>query len=516
MELHSLVTDSDITIWWDKEGVNVSEYEVSIDGNISRTNKTHYTWDNLNADTEYNIEVKAYLSDKEIENVEESVKESSIKESSIKESSIKVRTSKTKRKIDITKEPYNAVGGGKTMNTAVIQKAFDDCGKGDQIFFPKGDYMTGALRLHSDMEIYLDEGAILHGTADFHDYLPMIKSRFEGIENMSYSSLLNAGELDHNSGPNCSNILIRGKGEIRSGGQKLGMAIIEDETHKQKEYLESLGDKIKEYETDHTIQGRVRPRLINLSNCSNVRITGVTLSDGACWNVHMIYCDDIVTDHVTINSYGVWNGDGWDPDSSTNCTLFATVFNTGDDGVAIKSGKNPEGNIVNRPSEHIRVFDCVSKMGHGICIGSEMSGGVSDVRIWDCDLSDSWCGIEIKGTKKRGAYVRDIHVSDCHTSRILMHSVLYNDDGERVSPHPPVFENCLFERVYIQGHYTDQHDFEGGGIKESPAIELYGFDEEGYEIKNLKFKDIVIEDRKVQSICMQHCKGISFESISFK
>lgn len=508
MELHSLVTDSDITIWWDKEGVNVSEYEVSIDGNTSKTAKTHYTWEDLEPDTEYHVEVKALLADS---NIVDTANE----ENKAKTSIAKVRTLKTKRRIDVTKAPYNAVGDGKTMNTAVIQKAFDDCGKGDQIFFPKGDYMTGALRLHSDMEIYLDKGAILHGTADFHDYLPMIKSRFEGIENMSYSSLLNAGELDHNSGPNCSNILIRGKGEIRSGGQKLGMAIIEDETHKQKEYLESLGDKIKEYETDHTIQGRVRPRLINLSNCSNVRITGVTLSDGACWNVHMIYCDDIVTDHVTINSYGVWNGDGWDPDSSTNCTLFATVFNTGDDGVAIKSGKNPEGNIVNRPSEHIRVFDCVSKMGHGICIGSEMSGGVSDVRIWDCDLSDSWCGIEIKGTKKRGAYVRDIHVSDCHTSRILMHSVLYNDDGERVSPHPPVFENCIFERVYIQGHYTDQHDFEGGGIKESPAIELYGFDEEGYEIKNLKFKDIVIEDRKVQSICMQHCKGISFENISF-
>lgn len=96
-----------------------------------------------------------------------------------------------------------------------------------------------------------------------------------------------------------------------------------------------------------------------------------------------------------------------------------------------------------------------------------------------------------------------------------MHSVLYNDDGERVSPHPPVFENCTFERVYLQGHYTDQHNFEGGGIKEAPAIELYGFDEPGYEIKNMKFKDIEIEDRKIQSISMQHCKGISFENISF-
>lgn len=497
MDIHSLVTDNDITIWWDKPQYANCYYEVSINDQKSVTDRTHYTWDNLKPDTTYFIDVSAILNGDN------------------QRTCLKIKTTKTKHRIDVTKAPYNAIGDGHTMNTAAIQKAFDDCGPMEQVFFPSGDYMTGALRLHSDMEIYLDNGAILHGTADFHDYLPMIMSRFEGYENLCYSSLLNAGELDHSSGPVCSNILIRGKGEIRSGGQKLGMAIIEDETIKQKEYLESLGDKIKEYENDHTIQGRVRPRLINLSNCSNVRITGLTLSDGACWNVHMIYCDDIVTDHVTINSFGVWNGDGWDPDSSTNCTLFASTFNTGDDGVAIKSGKNPEGNIINRPSEHIRVFDCVSKKGHGICIGSEMSGGVSDVKIWDCDLSDSWCGIEIKGTKKRGAYVKDIHVTDCKTSRILMHSVLYNDDGERVAKHPPIFKDCIFERIHIQGCYNDQHSFEGGGIKEAAAIELYGFDESGYEVQNIKFKDIVIEDRKIQTISMQHCKNVNFENLSF-
>ena len=96
----------------------------------------------------------------------------------------------------------------------------------------------------------------------------------------------------------------------------------------------------------------------------------------------MIYCDDIQTDHCTFVSEGVWNGDGWDPDSSTNCTLFASEFFTGDDAIAIKSGKNPEGNEINRPCAHIRVFDCHSDCGHGICIGSEMSGGVEDVQIW--------------------------------------------------------------------------------------------------------------------------------------
>lgn len=143
----------------------------------------------------------------------------------------------------------------------------------------------------------------------------------------------------------------------------------------------------------------------------------------------MIYCDDIQTDHCTFVSEGVWNGDGWDPDSSTNCTLFASEFSTGDDAVAIKSGKNPEGNEINRPCAHIRVFDCRNDCGHGICIGSEMSGGVEDVQIWDCDLANSLSGIEIKATPKRGGYVRGVTVRDCITPRVMLHSVPYNDDG---------------------------------------------------------------------------------------
>lgn len=100
----------------------------------------------------------------------------------------------------------------------------------------------------------------------------------------------------------------------------------------------------------------------------------------------MVYCDNIQTDHCVFESEGVWNGDGWDPDSSTNCTLFASEFHTGDDAVAIKSGKNPEGNEIGRPCAHIKVFDCRIGYGHGICIGSEMSGGVEDVQIGTATL----------------------------------------------------------------------------------------------------------------------------------
>ena len=144
--------------------------------------------------------------------------------------------------------------------------------------------------------------------------------------------------------------------------------VIAVETENMKEQLEALGEQIKECENERTIPGRVRPRLINMSNCQNIILSGVTLRNGASWNVHMIYSDTIVTNHCTFYSENVWNGDGWDPDSSTNCTIFDCNFYTGDDSIAIKSGKNPEGNKIGRPTKHIRIFDCRSAYGHGITI----------------------------------------------------------------------------------------------------------------------------------------------------
>ena len=113
------------------------------------------------------------------------------------------RTTPVKNRLDVTEAPFWAKGDGKTKNTAALQRAIDACGAGDTVYIPAGIYLTGALRLHSNMELYLDEGAILQGTAEIVDYQPRIPSRFEGTEMRCYSSLLNLGTLDHAAGPNC-------------------------------------------------------------------------------------------------------------------------------------------------------------------------------------------------------------------------------------------------------------------------------------------------------------------------
>ena len=507
LNLRAETATDHVTLYWERpEGMCGTEYAVFLGGvQMWRGKKTHCTLKDLSADMVYEITLEEYSRD-------DGQKTS--------EQTITVRTKHCTKQLDITKEPYLAVGDGKTLNTKAIQAAIDDCPEGGSVYIPKGVFLTGALRLHSNMELYVEENGVLQGTAEPQDYLPRIWSRFEGTEMECYSSLLNLGELDpsgahradYESKYACKNVAIRGKGTIASGGRTLADRIIASETENLKDYLASLGDKIKECEKPETIPARVRPRLINMSNCQNIELAGVSLRDGACWNIHMIYSNHVVTHGCTFYSHGIWNGDGWDPDSSSDCVIFDCLFNTGDDSISIKSGKNPEGNEVNIPTRGVRVFDCCCTMGHGITIGSEMSGGIEDIRIWDCDMEAALYGFEIKGTAKRGGYVRDVHVYDSVFPRMSMHSVGYNDDGI-AGPDQPYFSDCTFDNLRLCGIYQD-HDAQW---HECEAIELRGFDKPGHEIKRVTFTGIHFGKSGAEAeettgrISVKKCKDVQIE-----
>lgn len=215
--LTACYTDTAITLFWDKPAAAgaVETYTILRNDTVAdTTTKTHFTLEHLLPETEYTLFVQW-------------------RGGGIGE--LTVRTTPTKHWLDVAAAPYNAVGDGKTMNTAALQKAIDDCTENECVFFPAGVYLTGALRLHSNMELYLEEGAVLQGTADPEDYLPRIPSRFEGTEMECYSSLLNLGTLDHAAGPNCENVILRGKGTIASGGKLLASRIIESERERLKE-----------------------------------------------------------------------------------------------------------------------------------------------------------------------------------------------------------------------------------------------------------------------------------------
>ena len=476
-------TADTLTLYWDKPAGAPADcrYEVCAGGRIPVTvAHTHCTLTGLAPATEYTLEV--WLEGRSLGTC---------------------RASTGPRLPRLDARDFGAVGDGKTLNTKALQAAIDACGRNMEVYLPAGVFLTGALRLHSDMALYLEEGAVLQGSRDPDDYTPRIWSRFEGIEQECYQSLLNLGCLCHKGGPSCRRVRIYGHGTIRGGGRALALATIERERQQLQAYLEKNAALVASCENENTIPGRVRGRLINLSNCANVRISGLTLEDGPCWNVHMIYCQDIVTDHCAFRSEGVWNGDGWDPDSSQRCTLFACRFATGDDMVAIKSGKNPEGNRIGRPTRDIRIFDCTSELGHGIAIGSEMSGGVEGVQIWDCDIANSAYGIEIKGTPQRGGYVRDITVRDCRVPRVLIHAVPYNNDGVP-APHPPEFSGFSFSGLTLTGRALVD-----GAWQTVRPVEVEGFDEPGYEVRDVQFQDCTLPKTGPGPL-LRRCRGVTF------
>lgn len=492
--------DHEIMLYWELPAgeQNGDVYEIWVNG--SRTGETqqcHFGIKDLEADTVYEISLRAMRDGEELQKTR-----------------IYCRTEQVKARIDVTQAPYFAKGDGETVNTKALQRAIDDCRPDQAVYFPEGIYMTGSLKLHSDMELYLDKGAVLKGTAEPDDYLPRIRSRFEGTEMECLSGLLNLGEIDHTAGATSGNVVIRGGGTIEGGGRLLAERVIEAERERLKDYLAELGSKIEEYENADTIPGRVRPRLLHICNAENISIHNVTLKNGASWNVHMIYSENIVTYGCHFRSRNIWNGDGWDPDSSRNCTIFGCTFDTGDDAVAIKAGKNPEGNVINRPCEHIRIFDCVCQFGHGFALGSEMSGGIRDVRIWNCDLENSANGIEIKATRKRGGYVKDIHAVHCIVPRLLFHSVGYNDDGI-AGPHPPVFEKCSFTDIDITRSKLNEAE---ECMEPCEAMELCGFEEKEYHLRDVSFRDIRIAAAEGaecgdDGIHMQYCENVTFENV---
>lgn len=497
---NKIIFEDEICLWWDRltQLPEKGKYAVFLDDVLQGTTPTtHFEMYNVLPKTSYLVRLEMWdEADNSLCVLEETT----------------VVTPEKKEKLDVTKAPYFAKGDGVTMNTSALQKAFDDCRENQAVYFPAGVFLTGSLRLHSDMELYLDEGATLQGSEKVEDYLPKIKSRFEGTEMMCYSSLLNMGEMDNNAGYNCKNVILRGKGTICGGGKALLQNTVDVEFALREEELAPLKGTMDEFIRTNVLPGRARGRLVNVSNSENVIMSGLTFKNGPAWNVHMIYSNQIVTKNCKFFSHGVHNGDGWDPDSSTNCTLFGIYFCTGDDCVAIKSGKNPEGNIINKPCENIRVFDCYAENGHSCSIGSEMSGGVNNVWFWDCDFRNTCFGIQVKGTKKRGAYVTNLEVYNCISPRILVWAVGYNDDGDSAGC-PPIFKNYRFEKLTLTCKIVIKCD----EPPVCPAIDLIGFDENEYAISNVYFKDITIQRQEVQPtqmIDIKYVKNVTFENIT--
>lgn len=397
-------------------------------------------------------------------------------------------TKGNKERIDVTKAPYFAVGDGETLNTKALQKALDEAGE-RVVYFPNGKYLTGALTLHSGTELYLEADAVILGSADPKDYLPLVSSRSEGYHMNCFQSLINVGELDKDSGCTTKDITIRG-GSIIGGS----FALMDSMKHSAVKFAGEYIDATDENKV-LAFSKRTRGKLIEMRNTENIVISDVNLGKGPYWNVHFIYCENIIVHHCNINTRGISNGDGIDPDSCENVTVFDCDFDTGDNCIAIKSGRDMEGILINRPCKHIRIFD-VKCTGGSIAIGSELSGGCEDIVAWNMDLSNSIFGFGIKTNRKRAGVIKDVYVYDSVMPNIRLDATYY-DTKERAKELTKLqnisYDNCVILGEGYKIFYGEENINKVQKV-DLPSVIFIGFEEE-QTFKNIKFSNLKLKKK---------------------
>lgn len=353
-----------------------------------------------------------------------------------------------KNKLSIT--DCGGVGDGITLNTKAFALAFERLAArgGGTLIVPNGVWFTGPIVFKSNINLYLEKGALILFTPDFNAY-PLVKTSFEGLETRRCQSPISAKGL--------TNIAITGKGSINGSGEAwrpLKRAKV-TETHwkavlksggvlKNKDYWfptqkslkgESLSEKnlnvprgeLSESDWD-SIKDFMRPVMVSIIECKNVLLEGVLFENSPSWNIHPLMCENIIIDNVFIrNPSFAQNGDGLDLESCKNAIVVNSTLDVGDDAICLKSGKDAEGRKRGRPTENVIVDNCKVFKGHGgFVVGSEMSGGVRNVSVTNCQFMGTDVGLRFKSTRGRGGIVENIYISDISMFDIVTDSFLFD------------------------------------------------------------------------------------------
>ena len=372
---------------------------------------------------------------------------------------------------------YGAQNGGKFDCTEAIKETIKAASKegGGIVVIPAGKWLTGPIHLESNINLYLEDSAKVLFSQDYNDYLPVVLWRHEGIEVYSYSPFIYAIDKE--------NIAITGNGEFYGQGKAWWDYRF---TENQKYYHGSIERLRKMGEDGIPVEERVFdslgfkflcPPFVAPIRCKNIWIEGVTFKYGAFWTITPTYCENVVIRNINVETHGKYghtpNGDGINPSSCKNVLIENCILDTGDDCIAIKSGKNGDGRRVGIATENIVVRNVTGLKGHGgIVIGSEMSGGVQNVYAYNCNFNGTDRIIRIKAERGRGGYVRNCWYENITADTIEREAIrinlLYN--GKRmpvkeVDETTPVFENIFIKDVRCK--YSKRNAIQLVGIPES-------------------------------------------------
>jgi len=389
---------------------------------------------------------------------------------------------------------YGAAAGGKVDNTESFAKAISDCAKlgGGKVVVDSGTWLTGPIKLASNINLEIQAGADVVFDDDPEKYLPPVFSRFEGVEYYNYSPLIYAN--------NAENVAITGAGTLNGQGPTwwkfTGLSIGK---------LYSMGEKNLPVDQRifATVKDGLRPSFIEFINCDRILISGISILKGPMWTIHPVYSRDIIISGVNIDTAPGPSTDGVVIDSSKNVLVDNATFSTGDDAIVIKSGRDNDGRRINIPSENIVLRNITVTDAHGaIAIGSEMSGNVKNVLAQNFTVKNAQYGFRIKSNQQRGGTAENIWVKNLQINSLSEAVIEFDTYYERANTFyrdfPPTFQNVNIEDVSCR---NTKDSIIVLGLKEKPSA-----------INNLNLKNIsIIKSRS--GMKMNDAQNVNLENV---
>lgn len=404
-------------------------------------------------------------------------------------------------------------------SSEAIGKAIAAChaAGGGRVVVPPGAYLTGPIHLKSNVNLHLAKGAVLQFKTDPKAYLPLVFTRWEGIELMNYSPFIYAFEQE--------NIAITGQGVVdgqcstehwwtwkgkwkqNQHGWKEGMP---DQRPARARLFKMAEDNVPVAERVFGEGSYLRPSFIQPYRCRNVLIEGVSLRRSPMWQLHPVLCTNLIIRGVNVDSHGP-NNDGCDPESCKDVLIEDCYFSTGDDCIAVNSGRNADGRRLKVPSENIVIRNCRMADGHGgLTVGSQISGDARNIFAEKCrlDSPDLDHAIRFKNNALRGGVLENMYFRDLAVGQVrkAVITVDFNYEEGRNGPFTPVLRNVVVERV-VSGKSTRVADLQGfenapvfditirncefGGVAE-PAIVK--------NVKNLRLENVRVNGKPVQTL----------------
>jgi polygalacturonase len=396
---------------------------------------------------------------------------------------------------------FGAVGDGKASCTAAIKKAIAACSAagGGHVVVPAGRFLTGAVRLESNVNLRVEEKATLAFSSDIREY-PIVFTRWEGVELMNFSPFIYAFEA--------RNVGITGPGTL--DGQA-------DDTHWWDWRLAGPGNpgrdraartrliemQAKGVPVAERVFGEkdfLRPNFIQPYRSRNIVIDGLTIVNSPMWELHPVLCQNVTVRNVTIRSHGP-NNDGCDPESCRDVLIEGCTFDTGDDCIALKSGRNDDGRRINVPVENVVIRDCSMKDGHGgVVIGSEISGGARNIFAEKCRMDSPQLdrALRIKTNSVRGGLIEGVYMRDVTVGQVAEAVVTINffyEEGEG-GTHLPAVRDVVVRNVTSR---KSEHALLLRGFKNAPIS--------GVRIEDCTFDGVAKED------VLENVKGVELKNV---